>query len=199
MLPPCLLLRAPPQFQACSHASRRTPLLYFYSNLRFLHLNLYIFTSTATFKLSVSAKSFPFRQPETGQRNLFFKWGPEVIKEGDKKHPHAKVQLINLTTCTLGTRMPGKGTQMWPRGYNVHPHSCYFAIFSGFSEDPLQVLLILRAEVLKYSSFYSEGGKKRKEFVYYTVHYIYKCNLVSLADLSSKFASKRLRLQYWIR
>lgn len=47
------------------------------------------------------------------------------MKEGAKKHPHVKVQQINFATHTVGFRALGKGTGVWPRGYNTHPHSCY--------------------------------------------------------------------------
>lgn len=91
----------------------------------------------------------------------------------------------------------GNRTEVWLRGYSADPHS-YLAVFSGFSESPLQVLLILKAEATKVFLIIFWRKKKKKEFVYYSVCYIYNCNFISLADLSSKFASRRLRLQYWI-
>lgn len=71
------------------------------------------------------------------------------MKEGAKKHPHVKVQQINFATHTVGFRALGKGTGVWPRGYNTHPHSYCFAISSRFSKETLQVLFILKAEATK--------------------------------------------------
>lgn len=91
MLPLCLLRRALSQVQA----PRYTPLLYVYSNLRFLDLNLHIFTSTSTFSWVswLRASHLDSQKPERETfLFIFFKLSPEVITEGAKKHPYTKVQ-----------------------------------------------------------------------------------------------------------
>lgn len=92
--------------------------------------------------------------------------------EGAKRHPHVKVQQINLATHRVGFRALGKGTGVWPRGYNTHPHSYCFAIFSRFSEDTLQVLFILKAEATKVFFILFWRAKKKKENNLFTTVFI---------------------------